>query len=96
MLRALAPNKLVPAQPAAALPPASRTADTKLGELFLRLLPRHLYYGLALVYPLVTAVAGVGAVWAPAIVQFISSLPLVQVCWGHTLLRTEGRLARLQ
>lgn len=63
---------------AEALPPASRTADTKLGELFLRLLPRHLYYGLALVYPLVTAVAGVGAVWAPAIVQFISALPLVQ------------------
>jgi hypothetical protein len=63
---------------AAQLPPPQRTADTRLGELFLRLLPGQLYYGLALLYPLVTAAAGVGAVWAPAAARALAALPLLQ------------------
>lgn len=59
-------------------PPPPRIADTWLGELFLRLLPGQLYYGLALLYPLVTAAAGVGAVWAPAASRALAAVPLVQ------------------
>jgi hypothetical protein len=33
----------------------------------------------ALLYPLATALAGVGAVWGPAIVQRLAGLPVVQV-----------------
>ena len=61
------------------MPPQQRISDTRLGELVLRLLPEPLYYSAAFLYPVASALAGLGAVWAPAAVQFIASLPLVKV-----------------
>lgn len=60
------------------MPPQQRISDTRLGELVLRLLPEPLYYSAAFLYPVASALAGLGAVWAPAAVQFIASLPLVK------------------
>ena len=59
-------------------PPAARTADTRLGQLFLRLLPGWAYYLPALLYPATAMLAGLGAAHAPALVQHLAATPAVQ------------------
>lgn len=70
-----------PAPVAAATTAGGRLSDKPLGELFLRLLPGWLYFAPALLFPLVTALAGVGAVYAPAAARWLSTQPLVMVRW---------------
>jgi hypothetical protein len=60
------------------LPQPRRTADTRLGEFFLALIPGQLYYSLALLYPLASALAGLGAVYAPALALWLAALPPVR------------------
>ncbi|KAL4459083.1 hypothetical protein ABPG75_013948 [Micractinium tetrahymenae] len=59
-------------------PSAGRIADTRLGELFLRLLPGQAYFLPALLYPLTAMLAGLGAAYAPALVQHLAATPTVQ------------------
>lgn len=66
------------APPCAGASPAGKTADTPLGELALRLLPGPAYYAPALLYPIGTLLAGLGAAYAPAAAQFAAGLPLVR------------------
>ena len=75
---------------AAAATSQPRIADTRLGALVLRLLPGQLYYLPALLFPLASALAAVGAVRAPAIAQYIAAMPLVQV---RRCRRSSGALA---
>lgn len=62
---------------------SSRLSDRRLGELFLRLLPGWLYYAPALLFPLVTVLAGLGAAYAPAAARWLSTQPLVMVRPGR-------------
>ncbi|KAL4431961.1 hypothetical protein ABPG77_000228 [Micractinium sp. CCAP 211/92] len=55
-----------------------RTADTRLGELFLRLLPGWAYYLPALLYPVTAGLAGLGAAYAPALLQHLAAIPAIQ------------------
>ncbi|PSC73069.1 alkane 1-monooxygenase [Micractinium conductrix] len=66
--------------PAAAAAAASspRLADTRLGDLFLRLLPGQLYYLPALLYPLVSLAAGLGAAYGPSLAARLAALPFVK------------------
>ena len=70
--------------PAAAAAAASspRLADTRLGDLFLRLLPGQLYYLPALLYPLVSLAAGLGAAYGPSLAARLAALPFVKVRTG--------------
>lgn len=64
------------AESGVALPPL--TCDTWLGEQLLNSVPETLYYSPAFVFPLATAAAAVGAIYAAPALAWVAALPLLQ------------------
>lgn len=58
--------------------PAPATCDTWLGTALLNTVPETLYYAPAFVFPLATAAAAVGAIYAAPALAWVAALPLLQ------------------